>query len=26
MSLSPQGALKAIKDQLDVYLRTPSPL
>jgi multiple sugar transport system substrate-binding protein len=26
LSLSPQGALKAIKDQLDVYLRTPSPL
>jgi multiple sugar transport system substrate-binding protein len=26
LSLSPQGALKAIKDQLAVYLRTPSPL
>jgi multiple sugar transport system substrate-binding protein len=26
MSLSPQAALKSIKDQLDVYLRTPSPL
>ena len=26
LSLSPQGALKAIKDQLNVYLKTPSPL